>query len=672
MAESADRSGTTKLAHKGFDRWWDAMQLQLQMYARIAGLVLLVQGLVISGLCLASTNSTQRSVTAAYYYAKASRYMFSNPTINFVIDDKEFALPAREIRKSSEIRSVAHGQTAKIISIWLLSCALWLVVPVVVKHFKRKAETDMAKEHIRGPQLLTAPQLAAEIKASKKPARVVIGGIPLPIPAETEHIAVFGKTRVGKSVLLYQILQILREFFQKAIVLDVKGDYYAKFFDPAHDVLFNILDSRGAGWNIFNEVFNKATGKYSIVDIEAVGQSMVPDAKGGGNETFFNDAARLVFIAAMSVCVEMGTVTNAALRELIFSSTELMEKALNETKKKHRGHVYVQQPNSNLAGSVHAVLMQYCGWLEFMPDQGDFSLTEWLQDGKPGFLYLSSIKSIAKTLQPVLSLFVDLAARRILSWSEDPDRRLWFMLDEIGSLQRLNAFKEILTVGGGNGAVVIAANQDYSQYVEKYGQHDAESILNSYGTIVALKSKGPATAEILSKMYGKEEFWETKESHVIGTNNNASITQTKDKREEFIINPSEIQYFKKLEYVLQIPDFNPCRGMLEILPVNNSPQKYEKFILRDGFELVAGGETAAPGKIAVPYDPSADYEEPDEDDEVSSSEGGRQVQAGQLTQKAERSTPAREKKEEPAKTAEAKEDPALKDIAAATFDEPSF
>ncbi len=40
----------------------------------------------------------------------------------------------------------------------------------------------------------------------------------------------------------------------KGIVYDNKGEYFAEFFDPEKDMLFNPLDQRSLGWNLFNEL----------------------------------------------------------------------------------------------------------------------------------------------------------------------------------------------------------------------------------------------------------------------------------------------------------------------------------------------------------------------------------------------------------------------------------
>lgn len=664
MAEITGKPSAAK-AHYGFDLCWDEWQLQLQMYGRIAGLVLLIQGLVVSGFCFAFTNTTQRSVTAAYYYAKASRSMFSNPTISMVIDDKDFALPAREVVKNTSIREVAHKQTAKVISIWLFSCALWLLVPVAVRYFQRKAEKNKAKEHIRGPQLLTSEQLIAEVEGGEKKAaesaqlegkpvppkpRFFIGRIPIPVRYETHNVFLVGKPGVGKSVLSYQFLEKMRG--HKAIILDVKGEYTSKFYNPERgDKIFNILDARSVKWNIFKDFFTE-------FDIEAHWHSQVPDAKSGGNEQFFNDAGRAVGIGVTHVCRQQGTPFPSAMYEMISGSLEALEEKLRNCEAASQGHAFIEQPKSPMAGSVKAVLMQYAAWMRYLPDGGDWSLTEWLNDGKEGFLFVGTKKDVAKILQPALSLFIDLAARKILSFPDDSSRRIFFLIDELGALNRMNILPTMLTEGRSKGLSLLMAIQDISQLVEKYGEHLTRTILNSIGTVAAFNLPDDYTAKSLEKRFGDTQYREFEESRNVGVDNKAAGNQKKDKRTEPLIMASEIQSLKELEFYVRIPNFNPAKSKLDFLPINNTPVSHPDFVLRPEFKLAPEGQAAA-SKEEVPYNAFATQEPSEEgaavnDQDAPSTVGGLRFEASQTKPESTSidTKQHEEKKEEMKKTAE--------------------
>ena len=685
MAETVDKTGVARLAHKGFDTFRDAMSLQLQMYVQMAAVILLVQGLVVSGLCFVFTDATQRSVTGAYYYAKVSRTMFSNPAVSFVINDKDFTLPANQVVKTPTIKKVAQGQTAKLISIWLLSFALWLVLPLAVRYFKRKAEKDMAKEHIRGPQLLTSDQLLSEIEEAEAKAsevakkegkvaqlkpRFFIGRIPIPVRYETHNVFLVGKPGVGKSVLSYQFLEKMRG--HKAIILDVKGEYTSKFYNPERgDKIFNILDSRSVKWNIFKDF-------HTEFDIEGHWHSQVPDAKSGGNEQFFNDAGRAVGIGVTYACRQMGKPFPSAMYGLISGSLEALEETLRNCEAASQGHAFIEQPKSPMAGSVKAVLMQYAAWMRYLPDDGDWSLNEWLNDGKEGFLFVGTKKDVAKILQPALSLFIDLAARKILSFPDDPNRRIYFLIDELGALNRMNILPTMLTEGRSKGLSLLMAIQDVSQLIEKYGEHLTRTILNSIGTVGVFNLPDDYTAKLLEKRFGDTQFRELEESQTLGVKNNASLNHKKDKRTEPLVMASEIQSLKELEFYVRIPNFNPAKSKLDFLPINNTPVSHPDFILRPEFILAPAGVTSEDKPTFS--DPFAALESSKHDtgengQDEPNSVGGLQFDQNAMQTKAKGQTSQHEVKEEEfEKKAEDKEDLILEheNVASFEIEGPSF
>lgn len=657
MAETANKSGFATLAHKGFDPWLDSLKLQIQMYGRIAVLILFVQGLVVSGLCLTFTNSTQRSVTTAYYYAKLSRSMFSNPSVSFVINDKDFTLPANQVVKTAAIKKVAQGQTAKFISIWLLSCAIWLALPLAVRYFQRRAEKYMAKEHIRGPQLLTSDELVSEIEeAERKTAetakqegkvalkpRFFIGRIPIPVRYETHNVLLVGKPGVGKSVLSYQCLEKMRG--HKAIILDVKGEYTSKFYNPERgDKIFNILDSRSVKWNIFKDFLTE-------FDIEGHWHSQVPDAKSGGNEQFFNDAGRAVGIGVTHACRQMGKPLPSAMYGMISGSLEVLEETLRNCEAASQGHAFIEQPKSPMAGSVKAVLMQYAAWMRYLPDDGDWSLNEWLNDGKEGFLFVGTKKDVAKILQPAISLLIDLAARKILSFPDDQNRRIFFLIDELGALNRMNILPTMLTEGRSKGLSLMMAIQDISQLIEKYGEHLTRTILNSIGTVGVFNLPDDYTAKLLEKRFGENQFRELEESQTLGVENKASLNHKKDKKTESLIMASEIQSLKELEFYVRIPNFNPAKCKLDFLPINNTPVSHPDFVLRPEFILAPVEGKAASEEMSAFCDPFAALESSKQDSgeneqDEPSNVGGLRFDEKAIQTKVEGQNPRHEMKEE--------------------------
>ena len=72
-------------------------------------------------------------------------------------------------------------------------------------------------------------------------------------------------------------------------------------------------------------------------------------------------------------------------------------------------------------------MMQYTSAFEYM-SQGEsgFSITDWLSDDKPGFIFVTNQSDVKDTLKPILSLFIDFLGKKLLSLPDDLQRRVFF------------------------------------------------------------------------------------------------------------------------------------------------------------------------------------------------------------------------------------------------------
>jgi len=80
-----------------------------------------------------------------------------------------------------------------------------------------------------------------------------IAGIPWRKEAETLHTIVSGTTGSGKTVLISDLVEQIRERGERCIVYDKMGSYTETFFDRDRDILLNPLDARAPRWSPFLE-----------------------------------------------------------------------------------------------------------------------------------------------------------------------------------------------------------------------------------------------------------------------------------------------------------------------------------------------------------------------------------------------------------------------------------
>lgn len=564
---------------------WSNFRMYLKMHLHWIGVLAILQGFLITVLSYIFLPALQRQLAFSYIVGNIGRLFFFNPTFTLDLPNGgQKVVDASSIVSSVKAASAAHWSIFWMAIIFLASCSVYLLLPVIAKYYSKKGGKYFGNAHIRGVQVITEEALSLLVKASGVVSYLMIGNVPWPFDFETEHLIIYGKTRVGKTVLMFQLMFWIRAKNAKAICLDVKLDYIAKWYDASKgDLIFNILDERSVALNLFNEA-------KTLPDAEGISFSIIPEPKGSGsNEVFFCDAARAVFNGAYHNCLARDTKQMSELRQIIFSDTKLLHDAIEQTKAGERGAKFISQDTSALAGSVMAVLTQYCGWMDYISDESEtskFSLIDWVTDGKPGFLYVASNDDVEKVLRPAITLAFDLVVKKLNALPDDRNRRLYVLMDEFSSLNRLSSIVNFFTKSGGKGGVGVITSQDFPQMISAYGKEHAQTLNNSFGSVAILKTRDPDTAEYLSKGVGRTEYWEWQTTHTRKTSDEGDgSSSTRQKRDEAAITATEIQTMKKLEYILQIPDYEPARGKLKIMDVNNLPQINEPFVMRPGLSL---------------------------------------------------------------------------------------
>src|ERR1039458_6309490 len=73
-----------------------------------------------------------------------------------------------------------------------------------------------------------------------------------------------------------------------------------------------------------------------------------------------------------------------------------------------------------------------------------WSATEWSETRK-GWIFITSSATEREALRPLHSLWIDLLVLRLLTAPQDNQTPVWFVLDELASLQRLPQLHTAIT-----------------------------------------------------------------------------------------------------------------------------------------------------------------------------------------------------------------------------------
>jgi type IV secretory pathway TraG/TraD family ATPase VirD4 len=456
-----------------------------------------------------------------------------------------------------------------------LSGVVWLTVPLIFSRYKRHAEEKLNDKHIRGVRLISPAKLQQQVE---KGGRIHIGPVVMPANAEVKHCFVVGRPGTGKTVVMRQVIEGIRRIGAKAIVYDFKGDYLSSFYDPnVGDLIFNPLDTRSVGWNLFSEI-------ETTMDIDSISTSLIQPSI-SNSEPFWNDAARDVFAGLLRVLWASGARTNKDIWAAITAPAIDIAKWLRDTPGGERGFRYVEGASSKQTISVLSVLMQFCKSFQFLAGmEGNFSLKRWVEDPtQKGIMFVTSYADIADSLRPILSLMVDLVGRKLISMPNDYSRRLFFVIDEFGTLQRLSTIQQLLTLARSKGGSVWLGIQDIGQVDKLYGKEGRQTIVNACGSSVMMAVSDPDTARFLSDKIGEREYSSVDETLTMGVENERDgISAARKHKTDKLILSSELTGMPDLTAFLRMPGMDVAKISIAY---REYPVVAPSFVMRGGLTL---------------------------------------------------------------------------------------
>ena len=410
-------------------------------------------------------------------------------------------------------------------------------------------------KYLRGaakvPRIRLQQTLQAAVRQEGGIGHLRICGLPLPRDLETKHILIMGTTGTGKSVLFNQIIGQIRTRGRaggprdKMVIYDVKGEFLSKHYDPAADRIFYPFDARSLRWSFFNEI---RTGP----DFEIISKIIFQAAKETRADPFWNNAAKDVFVAGLRFLRQEGATANGDIWSFFSLGLEDIIRHLKTLPVEDRGALkHIESKGSGPAASVISTLTEKIGFFRYLVGMdGEFSFRDFIRQPGGGHLFLLNIKNYAETFRPLMTFAFDVMIRETLSLpdtNKQENRRIWFCIDEIGSLDQISVLFDLLTVGRSKGGCMVVANQDLGKIEDVYGRPNKMTFYNNFNTGFFLRLNDPDTAEFLSRSIGEREIIKRMEGRQLSPKDygdRKTITD-QDKIEKLML-PSEFMH---------IPDF---------------------------------------------------------------------------------------------------------------------
>jgi len=111
-------------------------------------------------------------------------------------------------------------------------------------------------------------------------------------------------------------------------------------------------------------------------------------------------------------------------------------------------------------------------------------------------------------------VWLDLLILRTMEPCANPAKPVWFVLDELATLNKLPQLHTAVTENRKYGNPVVLGFQGRSQLEKRYGQ-DAEAMLSQPATKIFFKTSEPRAAKWISETLGEVEVERLKESRTL-------------------------------------------------------------------------------------------------------------------------------------------------------------
>lgn len=565
---------------KDFTRGGQMTMHSIRMFGQATRYLLVLSGCLFLGLLLffssIKTTEYDRYVLSEYLSAHIKRMIHDDKVLHSIKtpQGQVVTIPASQFIKhrntAGSIRRCFQGLST---ALWLALFCSFLTLLSAMYFFKVRGKSEQETEKVRGNSLTEPKQLTKLLKAANKASDIQLAGVPLLKHSEVQHILLTGTTGAGKSVCIQELMDQVRAKQQRAIVYDIEGTFIPMYYRPGKDVILNPLDVRCPTWNLWQECEDPA-------DFEAIASSLMP-LHLAGSDPFWIHSARTIFAsAALRLHVEHKR-HNRALLEPLFTENlgglaSLLKGSVAES--------LVSEKNEKTALSIKATLSTYCKALMYLKDDTQdplFSIRRWVtEDRGDGWLFIASNALKIDALKPLMSVWIDVAVKSLLSLSPSQNRRLWFFMDELPSLHRLPSLMNALSRGRKYGGCFVGSIQDIHQLCTIYGRDEAETLTSLFNTNLCYRTKNPDSAVWMSKLMGRREIIEKKEGYSYGANDmRDGVSIHQERRRDAVVMDAEFLELNDLNAFLRLPGDWPVTKL--VFDVRNRKETQPSLIPRE-------------------------------------------------------------------------------------------
>ena len=377
---------------------------------------------------------------------------------------------------------------------------VWMLQRVM----SEQGKDTLADRVIGGTRVADEEDVAAQTTLLCGRDALRIGPVPVPRRIETRHFAFLGTTGSGKTTALRQMLDGIERRGEAALVYDTSGEFIAHYYNPARgDIILNPFDARCAFWTPFDEISHPA-------DADRIARQLVSETSSQDDDVWLETSRILVANMIRSLWAEKNCSLEALLEALQVKDKEQLKEWL--------GHTSSARTFANDAdratGSVLFMLAKAANLIQFLKveDEGEerFAFRDFIAkldecEGAKPWIFVPRKEDYFEASRPLMACWLECAASAVLGLSPSPDRRIWFVLDELADLPRVENLARLLPEGRKFGAAIVLTFQALGQMRNRYGANIAEAMLACCNTKLFLQTVDQETRKWASETIGQCE-----------------------------------------------------------------------------------------------------------------------------------------------------------------------
>lgn len=466
-----------------------------QQWGLMAGLffILIVVAQVIQINLLWPTNDWGRFTDHATYFGKGIWLLLTQHSWTN-IENYFNSFATRDVRNKMLLAAVGSLSISSLFSFILTKTILW----------EPGGRRKIIK--VNGPILYKNTSLTTGLKLRrlKKRQRSGIAVHPDVTLSKKEaegNLFVFGQQGSGKSVVIKTVLEQIVNNGGVAVIYDEKREYTELFYDPIDTILIAPWDKRSAIWDISKDLRFEE-------DFELIANILVSDR---AEDTTWSNGARAILAGILAVSSANGP-SNWGWQQVV-ENLSLDTLSLRSALDKHydRASRFVENESKTTHGFI-STLMTDVAWLYSLDkawaDTGKrlFSIRDWLDGKEPKIkkIIVQAHPELKYVGAPLCNAMIGLMTKIVTAKPDHGAAHTWLVLDELGNLPKNDSLKEWMSIGRSKGCRTLAGTQSISQLHKTYGEHDTDTLLNLFSTIIALRCGATGgVAEYAAKAFGE-------------------------------------------------------------------------------------------------------------------------------------------------------------------------